>query len=447
MNSTLSTTLLGIVISFPLVGMQYCPTEPASWSVNLTTLIQTSNSLGFQLSLVFLLGLLMSLTPCIYPMIPITVGILQAQGSKSLFANFIAALAYTFGLATTFALLGLLAAFSGQVFGSLLTNPYVIVPLVLLLAYLGGSMLGLYDMYIPRWMNTSATKTVNRGSIISIFFFGLVSGSVASPCLSPGLIFLLSIVTALANKLLGFLFLFVFGIGLSIPLLFIGSFSGSLALLPRAGVWMIEVKRILGLLMIATCFYFLNSIIPYSLFLWIVSTTLVLLGLWYIYITTKGEGYFWIMLKSCIGLALIIAGVLTSSRAYHSLYKAQDLPSCWMTSYHKSLMLSRKQQKLLLIDVGAPCCSICHAIDAKLFTNVQVLKILKQLVMLKIDGSDATNSSSVEVLNTYNVIGFPTILIIDPRSNTILKRWTGELYGRSVDEFISEIQTVVDATG
>src|SRR5579872_5316108 len=221
------------------------PATPAkqSFSDRISSLVQNTDSLALRLLLVMLLGLLMSLTPCIYPMIPITAGILQSRGSTSVARNFGVALAYTMGIATTFACLGLLAAFTGQIFGCFLNSPIVILLIVAVLIYLAFSMFGFYDMYVPKALR-GGNQSVQGGSIASAFAFGAVSGSVASPCLSPGLMLLLSIVTTLGSKWLGFLLLFSFGIGLSLPLLLVGTFSTSLNMLPRAGMWMLENKSV-----------------------------------------------------------------------------------------------------------------------------------------------------------------------------------------------------------
>lgn len=168
----------------------------ASWASYISTLVQTTESTSLRLILVAALGMLLSLTPCIYPMIPITVGILQSQGSRSIARNFCLALSYTMGIASTFALLGLLAAYTGLLFGSFMTKPLVIIPLVALLVYLAGSMMGFYEMYTPRLLQNGSSS--GGGSLVSAFLFGAASGTVASPCLSPGLILLLTIVTSWA---------------------------------------------------------------------------------------------------------------------------------------------------------------------------------------------------------------------------------------------------------
>jgi thiol:disulfide interchange protein DsbD len=143
-------------------------TLPAAAGVSdtVSALLAASNSLVIQLLLAMALGLLLSLTPCIYPMIPITVGILQAQTGSSVWQNALRAGAYSCGIATTFALLGLLSAFTGTLFGSFMASPFVIVPMVLLLGYLTGAMLGLYEMYIPRVFQQQ--QTGKGGSLLHL---------------------------------------------------------------------------------------------------------------------------------------------------------------------------------------------------------------------------------------------------------------------------------------
>ena len=154
------------------------PTAPAqtSWLSWITHTMEQSTSLPLRLLFVFLLGLLMSLTPCIYPMIPITAGILQTQATRSLFMSFLLAFSYTLGIATTFSFLGLLAAFAGQAMGNIMAQPLFIMLMVALLIYLALAMIGVYEMYIPSFLQPRDHK-ISGGSFISAFSFGAIAGS------------------------------------------------------------------------------------------------------------------------------------------------------------------------------------------------------------------------------------------------------------------------------
>ena len=412
------------------------PTQNGKFGI-LTWISKTmehNNSLFIRLLLVFFLGLLMSLTPCIYPMIPITVGILQTQGTKSVITSFLLALSYTLGIATTFAILGLLAAFAGQAMGSLMTQPLFIIPLIGLLVYLAFSMIGLYDMYVPRFLQPR-DHTVQGGSFISVFIFGALSGIIASPCLSPGLVCLLCLVTTLGSKLLGFILLFSFGVGLSVPLLIIGTFSSSLNVLPRAGMWMVEIKKLFGFLMLGMCLYFLNYIVSPVLMQWILLIFVVVLGITFLAMAWYRYNGTWRYIYGGLGIALLASGLGLT------FYKKNENASgthVWLTSYETAREKALTNNKKLFIDISAPYCSICKAIENTLFNQESVQNaLMASTVPVKLDGSLAINKP---ILEQFQVIGFPTILLINPETQTIIKKWGPELYGTTSSEFIKQLQ-------
>lgn len=414
------------------------PVSSTSWLSWLTDNITQSDSLLFRLFLVFLLGLLMSLTPCIYPMIPITAGILQAQGSKSLITSFFLALSYTVGIATTFAILGLLAAFAGQAMGQLMSHPLFVIPLVCILVYLAFSMIGLYDMYVPRFLQPRDHK-VRAGSFFSAFTFGAISGVIASPCLSPGLVCLLCLVTTLNSVFLGFILLFAFGIGLGVPLLIIGTFSSSLNVLPRAGMWMIEVKKIFGFAMLGMCLYFLNYIIPAHIMGIILVAFALAIGVSFLYMAGKAHSRPWHFIYNVLGILLLASSVFFAYQAFKKQYlHTTDSHAVWQTDYKKALEVARTQNKKLFVDIGAPFCSICRAIDATLFVDNEVQTFLREnTIPVKLDGSMSQNE---DVLKQFHVLGFPTVLLINPETQEVVRQWGPELYGLSANDFIDQLK-------
>lgn len=208
----------------------------------------------------FLAGIGTSFTPCMYPMIPITMGILQAQASSSVWSNFILALSYVLGLAMVYASLGYVAATSAIIFGKWAANPWFILFAVFIFLYLAGSMFGFYEIYLPSFLTKH--REVSRGrSFMRSFLLGALSGTVASPCLTPPLAILLTFVAKRGNPLLGFMVLFAFALGMGLLLLLVGTFSSSLSLLPRAGTWMLEVKKFFGFVMMAMCVYIARPLI------------------------------------------------------------------------------------------------------------------------------------------------------------------------------------------
>lgn len=418
---------------------------PFSISGTISTILQTTQSWWIRLLLSLLLGLLLSLTPCIYPMIPITMGILQAQGGRSMRRNFALSLTYTIGIATTFALLGLMAAFTGKMFGSIMSNPLVILGIVILLAYLAGSMLGLYEMYIPRFLQPTS-QTTKEGSLLSVFMFGAVSGTVASPCLSPGLLLLLTLVTGIGSVLLGFVLLFAFGLGLGIPLLIIGTFSGSLNMLPQAGSWMLDIKQVFGFIMLATCLYFLHFILPTYIIAWAAALLVAGTGIFYLR-SAKASSKASRQIKNILGTFLIAGSIYSLFYAYKitDLYFCRiNQPEIWLHDFEHAQELAKKQNKLLLLDIGAPYCSICKAIDKKIFQQPSINELLTTLIAVKIDDIEKDNKTKA-IQKQFAILGAPTIILFDPVAQKELKRWGAELYDSSPQEFKKEVTTYFNA--
>ncbi len=232
----------------------------------LSQAVNTQQASWYIITLAFIAGILVSFTPCVYPMIPITAGILQSQAQRSMLHNFFAALAYITGIALVYALLGYLSATTALIFGIWFSKPWFMILVSAFFLYLAGSLFGVYELHMPRFLQTHAT-TSKSGSIMQCFMFGIISGTVASPCLTPALALLLGIVAKQANPILGFFTLFSFSLGMGILLLIIGTFSGTLALMPRAGEWMNIIKSLFGFMIIATVVYFLKPMLGHHIVL------------------------------------------------------------------------------------------------------------------------------------------------------------------------------------
>lgn len=400
-------------------------------------------SLPIRLGVVLLLGLLMSLTPCIYPMIPITLGILQQQAHRSLAYNFLTAFMYAVGLSTTFALLGLAAALGGQVFGSLLSHPLFIVGLIALLIFLALSMFDWYEIKLPQSLQLS--PNMKHAGLLSAFIFGLLSGTIASPCLSPGLALLLTIVATIGNMLTGFLLLFFFGMGLSIPLLIIGTFSTSLTILPRAGSWMIEVKKIFGFLILALCFYYAKNIFPLWAVLIAFALYLILVGIYYIARGTQAAGLPK-FLSIGAGIVLIASGIFIATQGGKEYIYTLQPPTAlvnWTTEYEQAQQQAVAVHKPIFVDIWGQACSICTAIDKLIMHDARVANYLNTYTIpLKIEASP-TNRSYQLLKQPFALVGVPTFLLIDPATNTLIARFASELYEMKPPAFVNALETAI----
>lgn len=421
--------------------------EKKSFSESLQNLVQTTESNWIRLLFAFLLGLLLSLTPCIYPMIPITIGILHSQGQKSLLHNFLGSCCYAFGMSTMFACLGLLAAFAGASFGSLLSQPIFVLVLVAFIGYMSLTMIGIIDLKIPSFLQRSTNMNTSMHPFLSAYLFGLISGSVASPCVSPGLALLLTIVATMGNIFAGFLLLFCFGIGLSTPLIVIGTFSSSLNMIPRAGAWMVEIKKALGFVMLATCLYYLNNILPSLVMNCIITAYLLFSGLFYILDAQKDFNPNSKTLKSFLGILLLAFSVLMGFKTYDQMNaKNQQVQQgvVWTQDYAQALQTARNENKLMLLDFWANHCTICKAIDKKIFQKDIVFQSLQdKIVFVKIDCTSNSNAQANMLKNLFKVFAQPTILLINPQTQEIIKKWSSEPYSMTPEEFIQITQEFV----
>lgn len=205
---------------------------------------------------VFLGGVLVSFTPCIYPVIPITISYIGATSAGSKGRAFLLSLFYVWGLALTYSILGAFAALTGRLFGQISTNPlvYFLVGNVCLL--LGLSMLGIFELPIPGFLKTQKTFSKGKG-IISSFFVGMASGLVVGPCTAPPLAVILAYVATKQNLIFGMTLLFVFAFGMGLLLIILGTFTGLLTSLPKAGAWLNRMKKIFGWILIIMAEYFL----------------------------------------------------------------------------------------------------------------------------------------------------------------------------------------------
>ncbi len=214
------------------------------------TYLQTS--LLLSMAAAYLGGLLASLTPCVYPMIPITAGVVANSNlGGSRLRSFLLSLVYVSGMAFTYAGLGIFAAATGRFFGSVNTSPWTLILVGNIILALGLSMLDVFTL--PSFSPGGSSRL--RGWT-GVFLFGLTSGLVAGPCTAPILGVLLTYVASTGNLLQGGLLLFVFAFGMGAILLVVGTFSGLLSAIPRSGTWMVKIKKLLGLAMLVLAEYF-----------------------------------------------------------------------------------------------------------------------------------------------------------------------------------------------
>jgi len=211
------------------------------------------------LPLVFIGGVLTSLTPCIYPMIPITVSLVGGQSgvTASRWRPLSLTLSYVLGLALVYAALGLFAGLSGTLFGTVSTNPWLYFGMANLLIIAALAMVDVIPVRLPQGLAQRAANAGSGGQLVGTFAMGAASGLVAAPCSAPVMAAVLTWVSTTHSAVLGFVYLFVFSLGMSTLLVAVGVSAGTLSRLPRAGSWMMWVKKIFAIIMLGAAEYYL----------------------------------------------------------------------------------------------------------------------------------------------------------------------------------------------
>jgi thiol:disulfide interchange protein DsbD len=205
---------------------------------------------------VFLSGVLTSFTPCVYPMIPITIAYIGGRSGESRLKGLSLSIFYVLGMAATYSALGAFAAMTGKLFGAASTNPILYLVVANIFIFLGLSMLDVFTLPIPSFL-TSRQPGKKSGGYFGAFLVGLLAGTVAAPCTAPVLGVVLTFVAAKQNVIYGMTLLFVFSIGLGTLLIIVGTFAGLMSSMPKTGKWSVAIKKFFGWVMIGTGEFFL----------------------------------------------------------------------------------------------------------------------------------------------------------------------------------------------
>jgi cytochrome c-type biogenesis protein len=206
----------------------------------------------------YLGGVLTSFTPCVYPVIPITIAYIGAKSSTSRLEGFMLSIVYVLGMSLTYTFLGGFAALTGRLFGQMQSNPWIYFTVANICIFMGLSMLGVFMISIPtpQFLTKIQPQQKTRG-IAGSFLVGIISGLILGPCTTPILTVLLSLVAAKQNIIFGMSLLFIFAFGMGTLLIILGTFAKLLASIPRSGMWMTRINKIFGVILLAMGEYFL----------------------------------------------------------------------------------------------------------------------------------------------------------------------------------------------
>ena len=387
--------------------------------VSQTKLVHPEDELDYKSSLsgwvllwtllgVFVGGLALNLTPCVYPLIPITVsyfGGRNRQYKSSLIGH---GICYIGGLALTNSLLGVVAALTGGLIGGMLQSPMVLVGIAVVLTAFAMSLFGFWELRLPSWLTQVASKSYT--GIFGSFFMGITLGVVAAPCIGPFVLGLLTWVATLGDPFIGFIIFFTLSVGLGTPLFVLALFSGQLAKLPRAGEWMNWVRRGMGWILICMTVYFVRPILPALIQQYALAMIVIVAGVqlgWLDKTVAAFRAFPWI--KVIVGtICLALGTALIANQVF------KGPPVQWHPFSEQLLSEASDQNKPVIIDFYANWCTPCRELDQVTFHHPEIAELSKEdYVMIKVDLTKQGGQNYDHLLKQYNVKGVPTIIFLD----------------------------------
>lgn len=414
----------------------------ATSDLGLGRLLAQGSLLAFGAS--FAGGVLTSLTPCVYPLIPITVSIFGARQARSRTQAVALSGLYVLGIAAMYSALGVGAALTGKAFGSAMQNPWAMGAVALVFGAMAASMFGAFELQLPARLQ-ARLNAVGGAGFAGAFLMGLVAGVIAAPCTGPVLAAALAFVAAQGSAAFGFGIMFAYALGLGLLFFLIGAFSVAL---PKSGPWMETIKGVFGVALLAAAGIFLKDAIPALKPLFAASRGAALvaagaaaLGILLGAVQGSFRGSGAQRLAKALGVALTVGGIVygVGSAGARSSAAAADFP--WVRQDEASaLARARAEGRPVIIDFWADWCAACKELDAQAWSDPQVREAAKRFVTLKIDATHE-NPAIEAIFEKYRVVGMPTVIFIDSRGREMPARITGPVpaeemrrWLRSVDE-------------
>ena len=393
------------------------PKAMKAWLESSTVPDGSTGSGWWAFVLIFLFGMGASLTPCVYPMIPITMAIIGAKGGGKL-KGFALSIALVLGMAVTYTALGVVAARSGAAFGAFAQKPAFLFPVSLLFALFALSLFGAFEIRLPQGLQNKLQGEGPRKGYGGAFIMGLVLGPISAPCVGPVIGTVLLSIAQTGEVALGAAKLFTFALGMGVLFISVGTFS---AALPKSGDWLDRFKQFMGLVVLGFAAWNVRLLVPtwanYAMWALTLMVGAVLLGAFRSAEGTvgglaKGTGLLSLSLALLLGIRAV-----ESSQGLQLLPKGPAEPSAtaglWIEQdFEKAVQKARAEGKVVLVDTYAEWCAQCHELDEKTWPDPAVQAWIKEnAIAVRID----TYKVRPDLAAKLKIGSYPTILLIDPK--------------------------------
>jgi thiol:disulfide interchange protein DsbD len=366
-------------------------------------------------------GFLASLTPCVYPMVAVTVSVFGAAQAKSRFQGAALSLAFVLGIIAMFVPLGVIAGQSGVIFGSVLQNRWVVLGMAALFLALASAMFGAFEFALPAALTNRLAEMGGIG-YKGAFLLGAACGLIATPCTGPVLTGILAFIAKTRSSALGAGAMTAFGLGLGVPFFAVGTFAVQL---PKSGAWMVHVKSILGIVLVVVALHYASTVVPvlaeparatlpFLLIMFGMVVVGVLLGAVH---REFGEPSGAVKIGKALGIALVSAGLFLSIEG--TLKPAGGV--AWEHQLEAARDRAQRESRPMLVDFGASWCTACKELDKVTFSSPDVASEMAHFVNVKVDATHDDDPKVEATLASFKVRGLPTVVILDSHGKEALR--------------------------
>jgi thioredoxin:protein disulfide reductase len=367
-------------------------------------------------------GFVVSLTPCVYPMVAVTVSVFGAREAKSRWEGAALSGAFVLGIVAMFVPLGVVAGLTGSMFGSVLQSRWVVAGMAALFLLLAASLFGAFELGLPSAL-TNRLATLGGIGYRGAFLLGLACGLIASPCTGPVLTGILTWIAQTKSAPLGALAMGAFALGLGAPFFAVGTFAVQL---PKSGRWMVHVKSILGVALVVVALYFLSSVFPVlsdfakpgtALFVGAAAAVVVgvLLGAIHREFSEPGAG---VKLGKGVGLVLVSAGAFA---AVLGIVKPSAALAWQKGDIHALKAQAARENRPLVVDFTAAWCGACKELDKVTFAAPAVGAEMGRFLAVKVDATHDDDPAVEATLQRFKVVGLPTVLVFDSQGKEAVR--------------------------